>query len=150
MENTYLNCDILLVEDNPAEAALAKRAFIHNKIMNPVHHVSDGEEALNFIFTDQSTQNLATLQKLCLIILDINIPKVNGLEVLKIIKQDERTKAIPTIMLTTSEELSDINKAYEYGANSYLVKPQDYHQFIEQVATFGEYWLSLNKIPTTI
>ncbi len=87
MENTYLNCDILLVEDNPAEAALAKRAFIHNKIMNPVHHVSDGEEALNFIFTDQSTQNLATLQKLCL---------------------------------------------------------------IEQVATLGEYWLSLNKIPTTI
>ncbi len=150
MENNYSHCDILLVEDNPAEAELARRAFKHNQITNSVYLAADGEEALNLIYKDQGNQNSAALQNISLIILDINIPKINGLEVLKIIKQDERTKIIPTVILTNSEELSDIHKAYEYGANSYLVKPQDYHQFIEQVATLGKYWLSLNKIPATI
>ena len=150
MTNTYPLSEILLVEDNPAEAELARRAFEHNKIMNPVHHVSDGEEALEFISSLRKKNNPHGIHILGLILLDINIPKINGLEVLKQIKSDEHTKTIPAVMLTTSEETSDILKAYEYGANSYLVKPQNFHQFLKEVGTLGEYWLDLNKTLQTI
>lgn len=145
MKDFYPLSEILLVEDNPAEVELAKRAFMQNKIENPILHVSDGKEALEIIFAAKKENQPYASLRLGLILLDINIPKVNGLEVLRQIKLNAATKHIPTVMLTTSEEASDIHKAYEYGANSYLIKPQDFHQFIKDIGTLGEYWLDLNK-----
>jgi len=150
MKDIYPLSEILLVEDNPAEVELAKRAFMQNKIENPIFHVSDGKEALDFIFSQKKENHSYTAIRLGLIILDINIPKINGLEVLRQIKLNKATKHIPTVMLTTSEEVSDIYKAYEYGANSYLVKPQDFRQFIKDIGTLGEYWLDLNKTTHSI
>ncbi len=145
MSINYPLSEILLVEDNPAEAELAKMAFKKNKIENPILHVTDGDEALEVISSIENGKRKTASYPCGLVLLDINIPKINGLEVLKHIKSNEHTKNIPTVILTTSEEVLDIKKAYAYGANSYLVKPQDFHVFIEEVRLMSKYWLELNK-----
>lgn len=139
--------EILLVEDNPNDAELAIRAMRKNNIANKVVHVMDGEEALDFIFATGSftDRNLENNPKV--ILLDLKLPKIDGLEVLKAVKSDERTKSIPVVVLTSSKEENDIIKSYALGVNSYIVKPVDFDNFIEAVREIGLYWLLLNQLP---
>jgi len=139
--------DILLVEDNPHDVELTLRALKKHNLANNVHVVKDGAEALEFIFgtgayADRDIENGPKV-----ILLDLKLPKVDGLEVLRKIKSDERTKIIPVVVLTSSLEESDIVKSYKLGANSYMVKPVDFDKFIESVSELGLYWLLLNKPP---
>ncbi|MFA6979773.1 MAG: response regulator [Ignavibacteriaceae bacterium] len=139
--------EILLVEDNPNDAELAIRAMRKNNIANKVVHVMDGEEALDFIFAKGlfSDRNIENNPKV--ILLDLKLPKIDGLEVLKTVKSDERTKSIPVVVLTSSKEEKDIVKSYALGVNSYIVKPVDFDKFIEAVREIGLYWLLLNQLP---
>ncbi len=139
--------DILLVEDNPHDVELTLRALKKHNLANSVHVVKDGAEALEFVFgtgayTDRDIENGPKV-----ILLDLKLPKVDGLEVLRKIKSDERTKIIPVVVLTSSQEESDIVESYKLGANSYMVKPVDFDKFIESVSELGLYWLLLNKPP---
>lgn len=139
--------EILLVEDNPSDAELAMIAMKKNNIANKVVHVVDGEEALDFIFargsfSDRSVENIPKV-----ILLDLKLPKIDGLEVLKAIKGDERTKLIPVVVLTSSKQETDIVKSYALGVNSYIVKPVDFDNFVDAVREIGLYWLLLNQLP---
>ena len=139
--------EILLVEDNPNDAELTLRALKKNNLANGVFHAKDGEEAINFIFAEgvfaeRSVENMPKV-----ILLDLKLPKVNGIEVLEHIKADERTKNIPVVVLTSSREDSDLNKCYELGVNSYIVKPVEFENFVKTVSDLGFYWLLLNEIP---
>ncbi len=137
--------DILLVEDNPCDAELTERALRKRNIGNPLHVVEDGAEALDFIFCKgkYADRNLARPPKV--ILLDLKLPRINGLEVLKAVKEDERTRTIPVIVITSSGEDPDIATAYALGANSYVVKPVDFDAFLEVVSTLGFYWLLVNQ-----
>lgn len=137
--------EILLVEDNPDDIELAELAFARSKLSNKVHVVRDGEEALAYVFcTDQYAQrDIENYPRL--ILLDLNLPRVDGLEVLRRIKEDPRTRSIPIVMMTSSREERDVMKSYNLGANSYIVKPIDFQQFTEAVAQIGFYWLLLNQ-----
>jgi len=139
--------EILLVEDNPQDAEMAIRALKKNNLSNNVVHVTDGEEALDFIFARgaYSGRNIESGPKI--ILLDLKLPKVDGLEVLKIVKSDERTKMIPVIALTSSSEEKDIIESYRLGVNSYIVKPVDFDKFVEAIKDLGLYWLLLNQSP---
>lgn len=139
--------EILLVEDNPNDAELTIRALKKNKIANNIVHVQDGEEALHFLFgTDEfSNQEINGTPKL--ILLDLKLPKVSGIEVLQKIKKDEKTKTIPVVVLTSSKEERDIIDSYNLGVNSYIVKPVDFDKFMEAVKEVGLYWLVLNQLP---
>jgi CheY-like chemotaxis protein len=138
---------ILLVEDNPDDEALTLRAFDKNKITNEIVVVRDGVEALEWLFGEgqYAGRDISHLPEVCL--LDLKLPKVDGLEVLRRIRADERTKLMPVIILTTSEEESDRLAGYSLGANSYIRKPVDFSQFIEAVRQLGLYWLVLNESP---
>ena len=139
--------EILLVEDNPHYAEMAIRALKKNNLANNVLHVADGEEALDFIFARgaYSGRNIENGPKV--ILLDLKLPKVDGLEVLKAVKSDERTKIIPVIALTSSTEESDIIESYRLGVNSYIVKPVNFDKFVEAIKGLGYYWLLLNQSP---
>ena len=140
--------DILLVEDNPDDAELTIRELKKHNLANNLFHVSDGEEALEFIFATgryANTRDLDIAPKL--ILLDIQMPKVNGIEVLEKIKSGEFTKSIPVVMLTSSKEDPDIKKCYALGANSYIVKPVNFEGFAESIKNLGYYWLLLNQPP---
>ena len=139
--------EILLVEDNPHDAEMAIRALKKNNLANNVLHVADGVEALDFIFARgaYSGRNIESGPKI--ILLDLKLPKVDGLEVLKIVKSDERTKMIPVIALTSSSEEKDIIESYRLGVNSYIVKPVDFDKFVEAIKDLGLYWLLLNQSP---
>jgi CheY-like chemotaxis protein len=138
------NVEILLVEDNPHDAELTLRALKRHNLANNVYVARDGEEALDFIFGSgpfaRRSQN-----GLKVILLDLKLPKVGGLEVLQRLKSDEKTKTIPVVVLTSSHEDRDIQKAYELGVNSYVVKPVEFESFAKSVAELGFYWLLLNK-----
>ncbi|MFP4288462.1 MAG: response regulator [Bacteroidales bacterium] len=138
--------EILLVEDNPYDAELALRALKQNNLANKVVHVTDGEEALDFLF---SRGNFASGEKKKpkVILLDLKLPKVGGLEVLKIIKNDSSLKQIPVVVLTSSREEKDIVESYDLGVNSYMVKPVAFDKFIEVIKDLGMYWLILNQVP---
>jgi CheY-like chemotaxis protein len=138
---------ILLVEDNPDDEALTLRAFDKNKITNEVVVVRDGAEALEWLFADGAYANRDVSDHPEVILLDLKLPKVDGLEVLRRIRADQRTKLLPVIILTTSEEESDRLAGYSLGANSYIRKPVDFSQFIEAVRQLGLYWLVLNEAP---
>ena len=145
MENKEV--EILLIEDNPSDAEMTIRALRKNNIANNLVHLKDGEEALEFIFgTGQySGRNTNNLPKV--ILLDLKMPKVDGIDVLKKIKSDENTKQIPVVILTSSNEDPDISVCYKLGSNSYIVKPVGFENFTKAVAQLGMYWLLLNKAP---
>jgi CheY-like chemotaxis protein len=140
--------EILLVEDNPNDAELTLRAFSKSKLANAVLHLQDGAEALDYIFGTGKYSSRDVKKGPKLILLDIKMPKVDGLDVLKKIKADARTKTIPVVMLTSSAEESDIIKSYNLGVNSYIVKPVDFTKFIQSVVDVGLYWLVLNRSPS--
>lgn len=144
MESSNL-LDILLVEDNPNDIKLTLRALQKNNLANHVHVVYDGAEALDFIFHRGQYAGRNVNEKLKLILLDLKLPKVDGLEVLKAIKADETTRTIPVVILTSSKEERDIVEGYKLGVNSYVVKPLDFDQFIASVAELGLYWLIINE-----
>jgi len=149
MEDTmdkFENVDILLVEDSPADAELAMRALRKGKLANHITWVKDGAQALEFIFRTGAYAGRPD-QNPKLILLDLKLPKVDGIEVLKRIKADERTKIIPVVMVTSSAEGRDIVESYKLGVNSYVVKPVDFDQFSETVAKAGFYWMLMNKAP---
>lgn len=137
--------DILLVEDSPQDAELMLRALKKNNVANPIHHVEDGAEALDFIFCKGAYANRRIEQAPKAILLDLKLPKVGGLEVLQQVKEDARTKHIPVVIVTSSGEDPDIKKAYALGANSYVVKPVDFEAFIGAMKNLGYYWLLINQ-----
>ncbi|QID18047.1 response regulator [Nitrogeniibacter mangrovi] len=136
---------ILLVEDNPDDEALTLRAFSKNTIPNPVIVARDGVEALDYLFGTGSHEGRDTSVMPAVVLLDLKLPRIDGLEVLKRIRANERTSLLPVVVLTTSKEQQDILEAYRLGANSYIRKPVDFEQFIQAVGQLGVYWLSLNE-----
>ncbi len=139
---------ILLVEDNPDHAELVMRSFAVHQIANKIYQAHDGAEALDYLFQRASYSDPQTSPRPNVILLDLNLPRINGLEVLKKIKDDRQLRNIPVVILTTSEAEQDIAKAYEYHANSYLVKPIDYDKFTKLMDELGVYWLAWNHQPT--
>ncbi len=133
---------ILLVDDNPMDIDLTLRAFSRRKVINPFVVARDGEEALAYVDKWDSGEPAPAV-----ILLDLKLPKIDGLEVLRILKEHRRYKSIPVVMLTTSNEEQDIEHAYRLGANSYIVKPVDFEKFIEVAAQIEVYWMVLNCAP---
>ena len=131
--------EVLLIEDNASDAELTIRELKKHKMANNLVHLKNGEEALDFIFGtgEQSSPKV--------VLLDIQMPKVNGIEVLQKIKSDPRTRLVPVVMLTSSKEDPDIQKCYELGANSYIVKPVNFESFAQAIKNLGFYWLLLNE-----
>lgn len=142
METSNSHRPILLVEDNPLDLDLTRRAFIKRKFLNPIEVARDGEEALAFIPRWDKGDPLPLI-----ILLDLKLPKVNGLEVLKVIKEHPTYKVIPVVVLTSSSEDKDIQTAYRLGANSYIVKPVDFDKFLSVVSEIEVYWLATTTIP---
>ena len=142
----FENVDVLLVEDNPADAELALRALRKGKLANNIIWVKDGAEALEFIFRSGAYAGRPD-QNPKLILLDIKLPKVDGMEVLKRLKGDENTRVIPVVVVTSSAEGRDLVKSYKLGANSYIVKPVEFEQFSETMTKAGYYWMLMNKTP---
>lgn len=145
--NEYPEVEILLVEDNPSDAELALRALNKHNLANKIVLVGDGEEALDFIFARGPFSHRQITSGPKIIILDLKLPKVDGLEVLQAIKSDPRTKIIPVVVLTSSREEQDLIESYHLGANSYIVKPVDFEKFVSAVRDLGLYWLLLNQSP---
>jgi two-component system, response regulator len=145
--NSDQQIDILLVEDNPYEAELAIRSLTKNNLAKNLLHLDDGAKAMDFIFArnEYSHRKIENLPKL--ILLDLKLPKVSGLQILKAVKSDDRTKIIPVIVLTSSKEDKDVIASYELGVNSYIVKPVNFERFAEAVHDLGLYWLLHNQPP---
>ena len=139
--------DILLVEDNPQDAELTVRAFKKRYLANRLFVVEDGAEALDFIFCQGQYADRDLTHPPKVVLLDLKLPKVNGLELLRAIKTDERTRTIPVVIVTSSGEDPDIKAAYELGANSYVVKPVEFDAFIDVMSQLGFYWLLINQAP---
>ena len=144
---TVDDVEILLVEDNPNDVELTLRALQKQNLANKVFVVRDGAEALEFMFATGPFQGrkVANLPKV--VLLDLKLPKVDGIEVLKRIKGDDRTKHTPVVMLTSSQEERDVLDTYNLGVNSYIVKPVDFSNFVHAVSELGVYWGILNKVP---
>ena len=140
---------ILLVEDNPDDEMLTIRALKKNNILNEVIVARDGVQALDYLFAEGEHEGRDASNQPQVILLDLKLPKIDGHEVLKRIKSDERTKLLPVVVLTTSNEDQDVIASYQLGANSYIKKPVDFDQFIKAVGQLGLYWLVLNETPTT-
>ena len=138
---------ILLVEDNPDDEELTMRALKKNNISNEIVVARDGAEALDYLFTRGKYSGRDQSKMPQLILLDLKLPKVDGIEVLKHIRADERTKLLPVVILTLSKEQQDLINGYSCGANSYIRKPVDFKEFIEAVGQLGLYWLMLNESP---
>jgi CheY-like chemotaxis protein len=144
MEEVIKLVKLLLVEDNPDDIIIIQRAIKEAKIINKMWVVRDGQEAVDFLKHQGQFQDEATSPKPGLILLDINIPKINGLDVLNLIKQDSDLKRIPTIILTVSRRDEDIIKGYNYGCNSFFQKPLEFEKFVDVVKQIGLYWGLLN------
>ncbi len=138
---------ILLVEDNPDDEALSLRALKTNNIANHIDVVRDGAEALDYLFARGQYDNRNIKELPHVMLLDLKLPKVDGLEVLEEIRKHERTRMMPVVVLTSSSEEQDIVSSYSLGANSYIRKPVDFDQFVEAVRQLGLYWLVLNEGP---
>ena len=139
--------EILLIEDNPEDVEITLRAFQKHHVTNKIHVVRDGEEGLDCLFGTGRYAEGRTV-KPRLILLDLKLPKVDGIEVLQRCKSDPRTKTIPVVILTSSREERDLVKSYDLGVNSYVVKPVDFPQFTDAVRHLGLYWMLLNQLPT--
>lgn len=138
---------ILLVEDNPDDEALTIRAFAKNKIHNPVVVAHDGVQAIDYVFGTGAYAGRDVSDRPAVVLLDLKLPKMDGLEVLKRIRADERTKLLPVVILTSSKEEQDIIDGYRFGCNSYVRKPVDFDQFLEAARQLGLYWLLINEPP---
>jgi len=138
---------ILLVEDNPDDEALTLRALRQSKILNEIAVARDGEEALEFLFARGRYAHRSSDPSPALVLLDLKLPKIDGLEVLKAIRASERTRLQPVVILTSSKEEQDLIRGYGLGANSYIRKPVDFQQFVDAVRQVGNYWLLLNEAP---
>ena len=138
---------ILLVEDNPDDEALTLRAIRRNRIANPVIVVHDGAEALDYMFATGAHADRDVHELPAVVLLDLKLPKIDGLEVLKRVRENEKTSLTPIVILTTSNEERDIIQGYRLGANSYVRKPVDFEHFAEAVGKLGMYWLLLNQNP---
>lgn len=139
--------DVLMVEDNLNDVKLTMKALTKNDFKINMKHVADGEEAVDYIFCRNAYSSRKSKDLPSLILMDLKLPKMNGLEVIKILKNDERTNAIPIVVLTSSNQDSDISECYKLGVNSYIVKPVDFNKFIDSVTKLGIYWLLLNEYP---
>ena len=139
--------EILLVEDNPNDVELTLRALKKHNLTNRVHVVKDGAEALEYIFANGAYAHRKVEDHPRVILLDLKLPKVDGLEVLRQIKSNEKTKMIPVVVLTSSKEERDLVESYRLGANRYIAKPVDFDKFVESVSELGLYWLLLNEPP---
>ena len=146
--HNYSETEILLIEDNPSDVELTLRAFKKRNLANKVFAVSDGAEALEYIFATGRYADRDMNIPPKVILLDLKLPKVSGLEVLKKIKADDRTKAIPVVVVTSSREDSDLKESYKLGTNSYIQKPVDFDKFVEVLSQAGLYWMLLNKLPS--
>lgn len=139
--------EVLLVEDNSSDAELTVRALKKNNLTNRLQIARDGAEALDFLFARGAFANRAGSQLPKVVLLDMKLPKMSGLEVLAAIRQDERTKVLPVVMLTSSKQEPDIQRCYALGVNSYIVKPVDFEAFAHAVTQAGLYWLLVNQPP---
>ncbi|PKN17150.1 MAG: two-component system response regulator [Deltaproteobacteria bacterium HGW-Deltaproteobacteria-6] len=145
MINTVL--DIILVEDNPADIELTMDALKENNLANRVKVLKDGQEAVDYIFRQGAQSDCGICDHPTLILLDIHLPKIDGLEILRRIRDDERTKSIPVVILTSSQLDQNRIESYQLGVNSYIVKPVEFDNFTKVVAHIGFYWVALNKSP---
>lgn len=136
------DADVLLVEDNPDDVELTLRALKRAHVVNPVRVARDGAEALEILFGGEPRPALPRV-----VLLDLKLPRVNGLEVLERIRREESTRKLPVVVLTSSQEEPDVKRAYELGANSYIVKPVEFEKFVAAVGEVGLYWLVLNQPP---
>ena len=139
--------EILLVEDDPADAELTMRALRRNNLANRIHWVKDGEQALDYFFggAGHGGRERAALPKL--VLLDLKMPKVDGMQVLRKLKADPATQAVPVVVMTSSNEEKDVVRSYDLGANSYIVKPVQFEAFLDTVAKIGLYWVLTNRVP---
>ncbi len=149
MSNEVKEVEILLVEDNPTDAELALRALKKSNLANNLVWVKDGAEALDFIFATGEYSGRSVTCPPKVVLLDLRLPKVDGMEVLRKIKADERTRAIPVVVLTSSKEDRDIAESYQLGVNSYISKPVEFDAFAKTVSELGLYWLLVNSPPVT-
>ncbi|MGD9952403.1 MAG: response regulator [Burkholderiales bacterium] len=141
----FQQIEILLVEDNPRDAELALRSLRKRNLANQVHWVKDGAEALEFMFREGAYAARNPSHSLKLVLLDLKMPKVDGIEVLRRLKSDERTRATPVVVMTSSSEERDLVESYRLGANSYIVKPVRFEAFLDTVAEIGLYWVIANR-----
>jgi len=144
---TVKEVEVLLVEDNPNDQELTLRALKKKNLCNRIHVVSDGAEALDFIFGKGNYVGRTAADLPKVVLLDIKLPKVNGIEVLQKVKSDPALRSLPIVMLTSSKEGPDVQECYRLGANSYIVKPVDFDKFTEAVVNLGFYWLLTNEPP---
>lgn len=146
--NTQANdVEILLVEDNPRDAEIALRALKKNNLANSVVHVKDGQEALDWLFGVGLYEGRDINHRPKVVLLDLKLPKVDGIEVLRAVRADPRTQRLPVVVLTSSHEEQDVVRTYDLGVNSYIVKPVDFENFSAAVAEAGHYWLLVNQEP---
>lgn len=141
----YNEVELLLVEDNPADADLTLRALKRQNLANQVVHISDGARALEFLFGTGAYAGRSGVPKV--VLLDLKLPKVDGLEVLRRMRADERTKLIPVVVMTSSHEDNDLQESYRLGVNGYVVKPINFEAFMDAVSKLGLYWLLVNEPP---
>jgi two-component system response regulator len=146
MDN-HTEVEVLLVEDNPRDAEMALRTLRNRNLANSVVHVKDGEEALNWLFGMGAYAGRDPTNHPKVVLLDLKLPKVDGLEVLRAIRDDKRTELIPVVVMTSSREERDVVESYKLGVNSYVVKPMDFEGFSAAVAELGHYWLLVNQEP---
>lgn len=139
--------EVLLIEDNPYDVELTLRAFRKNQITNKITVINDGQEALDFLFSQGKYINRSVDSKIKLIIVDLKLPKFSGFDIIKKVKSDDRTKKLPIVVLTSSKEEKDIINGYKLGINSYIVKPVEYEQFFRCIGNLGSYWLIYNEPP---
>lgn len=139
--------EILIVEDNPLDLEMTLRGLRKANVANRIHVARDGAEALEFLFCEGAYADRRIEDAPRFVLLDLKLPKVDGLEVLARIKSDERTRGIPVVMLTSSKEQSDLVESYQLGVNSYIVKPVDFEKFVQAARELGSYWLMLNQLP---
>ncbi|MPZ45232.1 MAG: response regulator [Betaproteobacteria bacterium] len=144
----YEQVEILLVEDKSTDAELTLRALKRHNLANRVLWVKDGQEALDYVFAAGAYAERSPGGDPKLILLDIKLPRISGVDVLRRLKGDERTKSIPVTMLTSSAEERDVIESYQLGVNSYIVKPVDFNKFVETVSEVGMYWMVVNRPPT--
>lgn len=145
MNGNYKECDILLVEDDPNDAELTTRALNKNNLANRVFLVTDGEEALEFIFSTGKYSDRDPHFPPKVIFLDLKLPKMSGIEVLRKVKSDPVTKTIPIVVVTSSQESNDVKECYTLGVNSYVQKPIEFENFVKAICEAGLYWLVINK-----